>query len=344
MKKLFYFLVACLFAACSEDEVIPAGNEWGQDMVTKAAEPSGVYVEDGHLVVSGFEMLDSLESFVANMSDIEQVTWEKQLGFESAYTHFMPYFDEFDALEDDAAIAAFQQKYADVLRIVKEDGCNDVDYPFETYGRAALLSVDGKIKVGNTLWIYKADRKISIENATSDRIAAYSDAEMADLANGVYVDYYKVPMTRSGQASGYQTLIGGDQSKGDRRYKWALDLYPEVANGQHKTKLALYQQGFKRKNSRKDWRTYRVTYYCYVGMFRYGYNNYFTLPGKVQEIGKERGGRYYKIAEVNGTDFPWFKIEISSHGTSGYREAPALIREYVEWKGSGKINPIFSYD
>ncbi len=327
MKILLFLIAVYVLTSCSEDKVLNHDMPLTKGVINYITNEN-VWVENGYLVVKDFHVLDSLEQMCIEMSENERQEWEKKIGFESAYSHFKSYFDAFDDLEDDNQMKVFQKQYQGVVKIIDENECLDVDYPFNVHGKAEILSKDGKIKIGNTLWIYKNDRKITIENALKDRIEAFADAVNTDSENGVIVDYYNLPMTRAGQADGFMTLTGGDQHKDNRRYKWALDLYPEKADGEERTILALYQQGYKRKNSKKSWRTYRTTY-----TIRRLVSNKMEGPSVPVTSSENRGGRYYKIAMVRYGKFPSFHIEIN-HESRGYGDAPRLLYDYVGVEGS----------
>ena len=334
MKILLYFTVVCILFSCSNDK----NFEYDMPLTkgrTACISNEDIRVENGYLVVKDFDVLDSLEQTCIEMSENERIEWERKIGFESAYSHFKSYFDDFDDLEDDEQMKAFQKQYQGVLKIIDENGCLDVDYPFNVHGKAEILSKDGKIKIGNTLWIYKNNRKITIKNASKDRMEAFADAVNSDAENGVIVDYYNTPITRSGQADGFMTLTGGDQYKDNRRYKWALDFYPEKADHEERTVLALYQQGYKRRNSKKSWRTYR-TRYTVRRLISYELGG-FSVPITSSE---DRGGRYFKIAMVRNGKFPSFHVEID-HESRGYT-APKLKYDYNGVSGSA-IESIMKY-
>ena len=328
MKRIMTLLIACACFACEKSEVMPAGESLAGSVASRSVS-SEVYVEDGYLVLKDFQALDSVERLVSGMSDAEQLAWEKQLGFESAYTHFMPYFDEFDALEDETDMVAFQQQHKDVLRVINEDGMCDVDYPFDAKGRAAILSVDGKIKINGTLWIYKADRKVTILDGTEENVKKYADATFTDENAGVYVDYFNLnaPQTRAGRADGHEQVGDRGENRAEGRiYNWFLDIFPEKINGQSRETLGFYQIGY---NSSK--RTIKTRYFCQVVEFRPASNSFDMKGYSMVRSDKGRGGRYYYIATSTGQKFPNFEILIN-HYSQG---CPALNSSKFSWnKGS----------
>lgn len=152
MKKLIYLLLVFSFFSCEKNEVVDMTDAPDMNNIPRTrAMSSDVTVENGYLVLKDWHVLDSIENMCTLMTDEEQTAWEKKLGFESAYTYFMPYFDAFDALSEKGEKIKFQEKYKDILGVVNTGEYCDIEYPFDVRGRAAILSKDGKIKIGNTL-------------------------------------------------------------------------------------------------------------------------------------------------------------------------------------------------
>lgn len=331
MKKLIYLLLAFLFFSCEKNEVVNMTDVPDMNNISGTrAVSSDVTVENGCLVLKDWHVLDSIENMCTLMTDEEQTAWENSLGFESAYTYFMPYFDAFDALSEKEEKIKFQEKYKDILGIVNTGEYCDVEYPFDARGRAAILSKDGKIKIGNTLWIYQKNRKVTIENATEERISKYADAMMSDEATGVFVDYYTRPKARKGQPKDHQTLydtIFYNTDKG-RAYKMSLDLLPERQDGKLRYTLGLYQQSFRNGS------TYKTRYSCQILKFRA--NGETIDVSNYEKITSPRGhgGRYFYIAITENDIVPNFDIEIS-HSSQGVGVDKPFQHEYRKggWQG-----------
>lgn len=332
MKKLIYLLLVFLFFSCEKNEVVDMADAPDMNNIPRTrAMSSDVTVENGYLVLKDWHVLDSIENMCTLMTDEEQTAWEKKLGFESAYTYFMPYFDAFDALSEKGEKIKFQEKYKDILGVVNTGEYCDIEYPFDVRGRAAILSKDGKIKIGNTLWIYKKNRKVTIEDATEDRIVKYADAMMSDEMEGVFVDYYTRPMTRISQPSNYQELHKAtyeNKTKG-RSYKISLDLLPERKDGKIRYTLGLYQRTLQHS------RTYKTRYSCQILEFRVNgekidVSNYNSITSP-----KGRGGRYFYIAVTEDQHSPYFEIRIS-HSSQGVAVAEPLSYTYNGGERQGR--------
>lgn len=94
MKKIIYFVFTLSIFACSKNDFIPAANDTVAESKTKSTViVQKVSSENGYLVVKDFQTLDSLISEVKEMTDLERLAWENKMNFESAYTHFSPYFN-----------------------------------------------------------------------------------------------------------------------------------------------------------------------------------------------------------------------------------------------------------
>ena len=332
MKKLIYLLLVFSFFSCEKKEVVDMTDAPDMNNIPRTrAMSSDVTVENGYLVLKDWHVLDSIENMCTLMTDEEQIAWEEKLGFESAYTYFMPYFDAFDSLSEKEEKIKFQEKHKDILGIVNTGEYCDIEYPFDVRGRAAILSKDGKIKIGNTLWIYKKNRKVTIEDATEDRIVKYADAMMSDEMEGVFVDYYTRPMTRISQPSNYQELHKAtyeNKTKG-RSYKISLDLLPERKDGKIRYTLGLYQRTLQHS------RTYKTRYSCQILEFRVNgekidVSNYNSITSP-----KGRGGRYFYIAVTEDQHSPYFEIRIS-HSSQGVAVAEPLSYTYNGGERQGR--------
>lgn len=332
MKKLIYLLLVFSFFSCEKNEVVDMTDAPDMNNIPRTrAMSSDVTVENGYLVLKDWHVLDSIENMCTLMADEEQIAWEEKLGFESAYTYFMPYFDAFDSLSEKEEKIKFQEKYKDILGVVNTGEYCDIEYPFDARGRAAILSKDGKIKIGNTLWIYKKNRKVTIEDATEERVIKYADAMMSDEMEGVFVDYYTRPMTRISQPSNYQELHKAtyeNKTKG-RSYKISLDLLPERKDGKIRYTLGLYQRTLQHS------RTYKTRYSCQILEFRVNgekidVSNYNSITSP-----KGRGGRYFYIAVTEDQHSPYFEIRIS-HSSQGVAVAEPLSYTYNGGERQGR--------
>ena len=333
MKKLIYLLLVFLFFSCEKNEVVDMADALDMNNIPRTcAMSSDVTVENGYLVLKDWHVLDSIENMCTLMTDEEQIAWEEKLGFESAYTYFMPYFDAFDALSEKEEKIKFQEKHKDILGIVNTGEYCDIEYPFDVRGRAAILSKDGKIKIGNTLWIYKKNRKVTIEDATEDRIVKYADAMMSDEMEDVFVDYYTRPKARKGQPSNHielvDTAIVFYNTDKHRAYKISLDLLPERKDGQLRYTLGLYQQSFRNGS------TYKTRYSCQILKFHVNGTTIDVSNYEKTTSPRGHGGRYFYIAVTENSIIPNFDIEIL-HSSQGVGVDKPFLHEYRKggWQG-----------
>lgn len=329
MKRIMTLLIACACFACEKSEVMPAGESLAGS-VTSRSVSSEVYVEDGYLVLKDLNTLDSINILLSEMTGEERLLWDKQMGYESAYSYFKSYFDAFDALETVAEMEAFQERYKEVLKVINDDVYCDVDYPFEYRGDVACLSKDGKVKIGNTLWIYKEDRKVTIFNATSENILKYSEATETNEEKGVYVDYFNqlnAPQTRAAQAPGYKRVgdAHGEERNSSRAYEWSLDYYPARVDGDTWTYLSFYQRGSKVKNNGNT-KVISTTYNCTVNkLYVNGSNVVVNFIGKTITSPEGRGGRYFSIMRNYGDQLVLFSIELR-HRSRGLEPKNPILK------------------
>ena len=316
MKKLIYLLLVLSFFSCEKNEVIDMADASDMNNIPRTrAMSSDVTVENGYLVLKNWHVLDSISKLCADMTDVERSVWEKNLGFESAYTYFQPYFEAFDNLQTESEMLDFQNHHKNILKIINDEDCCDVDYPFATQGRAGILSKEGKIKIGNTLWIYKEDRKITIINTNKAKEVKYSNAQVSDKDTEIIVDYYNAPKTRMGQWEGSVSLWSKNYEESKRRYFCSLDKYVETVDNETRLYIQFYQQG-KKKKKIGGWSVYRTTYSCKINKLIIDGKDY-TGTSRLVESSEGRGGRYFGIVALSGTGMlPYVQINLT-HMTRG---------------------------
>lgn len=321
MKNVFFLFMALFFFSCQKNDILPVNDSEQASVLKSRSASSDVKVENGYLVVENLDVLDSLMRRLSSMTDMQMLAWGNAIGFESAYSYYKPYFDAFDTLETEALVKDFQQKYEDVVKFTINEEEWNVDYPFKVEDLEYVLSKDGKIKVGKTLWIYKSDRKIVILDGSLEKVEKYGDAVASVPDEEVIVYYFNRPRTRGGQESDSQYLTGENLRNSNRKYNYSLELlrhdYKDI-NGlnQKRRILALYQQGQKKKKL-GNWRTYKTTYWTCLRNWKVYNCATFPLQAVVQRTGEIKGGIYYKIAYINNAIFPDFDI-IIGHGSRGY--------------------------
>lgn len=330
MKNVFFLLVALFFFSCQKNDILPVNDSEQASVLKSQSASSDVKVENGYLVVENFKVLDSISEMVAQMGELERLAWENKMNFESAHTHFKPYFEAFDVLETLEEMENYQQQNKAVIKVINDEECCDIDYPFQTRGRSLILSKDGKIKVGTSLWIFKADRKITIIDATEDRVNQYKDAVSPSEEEGVYIDYYNTLKTRVGQANNFISLTSLVEKSGKRWYYWSLDLYPEREGNETRLILALYQQG-KKKKLWGNYNVYNTTYHCRVEELRI--NNtpvYGPELNRTYTSSEDRGGQYFGLIRsfYPADVFPNFRI-VMTHGSRGLSASKTLDYEHT---------------
>lgn len=267
------------------------------------------------------------------MTDFERLSWENRMNFVSAHTYFAPYFNIFDTINSEGEMQEFERRYQHVLKIEEDDDGWNIDYPFNVENLEYVLSKDGKIKIGTTLWLYKADRKINIHDVTQEKLEKYKEAKVSILDKGVSVYYYKPIRWRAARESNAVQLIDYPDlpTIDKRRYYASLDILKrEFKDGtkiSYRRILALFQQGKKKKLF--GYNVYATSYYVVIFSIR-GNNWSYADPYKITSS-EAKGGRYYLFGYVDGQTFPSFSISVK-HGSRGYTSAPQIDYTYF---GSG---------
>lgn len=277
---------------------------------------------------------------LSSMTDMQMLAWGNAIGFESAYSYYKPFFDAFDTLETEALVKVFQQKYEDVVKFTINEEEWNVDYPFKVEDLEYVLSKDGKIKVGKTLWIYKSDRKIVILDGSLEKVEKYGDAVASVPEEEVIVYYFNRPRTRGGQESDSHRITGEDLRNGSRAYNYHLEILYHDAKANDGTDikrqvLALYQQGQKKKLGR--YKVYKTKYWACLRSIKLYFCQSDGYTGGVLWSGEHKGGLYFKIAYIENSVFPDFDI-ILGHGSRGY-DTGDLITEYRQGNYDHSIYP-----
>lgn len=297
---------ACVLFSCNQDEMLM--NEQDEvllnspSLLLREVQPD-VCVEDGCLVLRNLDVRDSITSLLNGMTDEERIAWEKAMGFESAVTHFAPYFAKYDNVQSVEECERFARDYASVMQITRdEEGLVEVDYPFNAQGYESVVNKDGRVRVGNALYIYKNNRRIVVHEATPERVAEYENATMADECNWVEVVYNAgLPMTR---ANGVADILIDSRDylkEGKKKYKWQLlyvyDKEKDGPNIRAYSSLKLFQK--VRRKRLGGWHTYKTTYHISGNTRVHAYNGLDvdeSLGGIEKTVKKESA--YFTIFRV----------------------------------------------
>lgn len=341
MNKIIYLALILSITACSKNELSPTNNLITADMGTKAIVSTDIASENGYLIVKDFQTLDSLISKVTTMTNFERLTWENKMNFESAFTHFKSYFNIFDTITSESSLYEFKQKYQNIISITFNGENWNVDYPFKVENLEFVLSKDGKIKIGSTLWIYKADRKINIHNVTEEKVTQYGDTKSSVPSKEISVYYFEPSKLRYGRESNAEQLIHFPKlpREDKREYYASLDIlkreYKNGAQISHRRYLALYQQG-KKKKTFGGYNVYKTTYWVIISSIKFS-NWEYVNTNKISSP-EHKGGIYCMLGYVEGQAFPRFSISLN-HGSRGYSLAPTL---YYDYAGSGLAVPVIN--
>ena len=307
-KKHVVVMLSMAFGlfSCNKEELTMSDNA----SLSFAAEPSlvkemvpDVYAKDGCLVLKNLQVRDSIAGMLYDMTDEERVAWEKSIGFESALTHFAPYFEKYDNVASVEECEQFAKDYASVLQITRdEEGLVEVEYPFNGQGYESVVNKDGRVRVGNTLYIYKNNRRIVVHEATPEKVAKYQDAVTASDVDLVEVVYNAgVPMTRANGIADIEIDHRGYLEEGKKKYRWQL-LYTyerekDGPNVRAYSSMKLFQK--VRRKRLGGWHTYKTTYHI-AGDTRIkvynGFNLNETLGGFEKTIKRESA--YFTIFSV----------------------------------------------
>lgn len=161
MKKFIALAIAVvaltIFNGCQKEELVLTDEQ------PQAEVKPDVYVESGYLVLKDLNVVDSVMKSLKNMNQEQVLAWEKQLGFESARTHYDKILIGSEKINTVEEIISFREKYKDVFKWNETDTTDfSFDYPFYHTNLLPLMNKDGLLKIGKSLFKYNKENRITI--------------------------------------------------------------------------------------------------------------------------------------------------------------------------------------
>lgn len=302
-------MLTILFA-CSQPEIESLTQEKMVEISSRAMgmeeQKPDVYVEAGCLVFKNFNVRDSIVNVLDLLNDKQRITWEKNLGFVSAKTYYAPYFYEYDNVKSEEECQLFAEKYVSLLNITKdEDGCIDVEYPFTMPNFESILTSDGKVKIGDAMYIYKKDRRIIIHFADTQKINEYKNAFLSSEEDNVDVIYNNDAkiMFRADVVQDISLAnSNGFMKSGKKKYLWDLvyslekDMLDKVRYRNH-AYLRLHQR--TKKKYLGGWHDYSTLYSIH--------GTYVSIQGN--GIATQYYGDEHSIERKKGANYTFSHLE-----------------------------------
>lgn len=155
MKKFIVLAMVAvaltIFYGCQKDELV---SQLADEQPQALVKPD-VYVENGYLAFKSKDIYDSIRVIVEKYEPEEAMNWEKSLNFTSAKS--ARYFAEMEADEivSEEGVINFKKKYDRLFDINNE---LDINYKFYASSLAAILNIDGVVKIGSSLYKF-ADKE-----------------------------------------------------------------------------------------------------------------------------------------------------------------------------------------
>ena len=343
MKKLLFLLcMLTILFACSQPEVESLTQEKVEEISSRAMgmeeQKPDVYVEAGCLVFKDFNVRDSIVNVLDQLNDEQRIAWEKNLGFVSAKTYYAPYFYEYDNVKSEEECLLFAEKYASILDITKdEDGCIDVEYPFAMPSFESILTSDGRVKIGDAMYIYKKDRRIIVHFANVQKMDKYKNARFSQKDDNVDVIYNndaKV-MFRSNVIRDISLAnSGGFIKSGKKKYSWELiysleKVMIDKTLYRNHAYLRLHQRA--KKKYLGGWHDYSTRYSIH--------GTYVSIQGN--GIATDYYGDEHSIERKNGANYTFFHLEtpqVLSYGAEGHPKLNVVVRadhksSFLGWPG-----------
>ncbi len=343
MKKvLFSLYILAVFFACSQPEVENLTQERTMRLSSRSMgiedQKPDVYVESGCLVFKNFNVRDSIINMLEQLNDEHRIAWEKNLGFVSAKTYYAPYFYEYDNVKSEEECHLFAEKYASILNITTdEEGCIDVEYPFTTPRFEVILTADGRVKVGNAMYIYKTNRRIVIHFADVRRINNYKNALVSSENDNVDVIYNNdAQVMLRGSVSRDISLVnsGGFIKSGKKKYLWDLiysleKVMIDKTFYRNHVYLKLHQRA--KKKYLGGWHDYSTSYSIH--------GTYVSVQSN--DISTQYYGDEHSITRKSGANYTFFHLETPralNYGVEGHPRLEIVVRadhksSFFGWPG-----------
>lgn len=291
-----------IFNGCQKDELVLI-DEQPQAMV----EPD-VYVENGYLVFKSKDVYDSIRGKVEKYEPEEAINWEKSLNFTSAKS--ARYFAELEANEiiNEEGVINFKKKFSRLFDINNE---LDINYNFYASSLAAILNIDGEVKIGNSLYKFTDKEYIVLDGD-------YKKLKMIDneLKSGTYSEDLIIIFDPNLDAKLKSTDIitsGSFQISGYRKLDYRVEkiVYSNFAGVDYmNTGQYMYLEGYElnlvlRQYEwaglfSKSWKTMRASYSVkdsYLNWQPSGSLNSITYTFSDVNVGLTSGDVYFKFLD-----------------------------------------------
>jgi hypothetical protein len=182
MKKSFLIMAIAIaslsiFNACEKSDELIAPNGDEQQLEAVKAD---VFLDGNYLAFKNYETLDSLSRVLNNSSNDEIRNFESKMGFKSAYTHRDDLLTKVETLPEEEVRKLIESASKNGYFNPKE---NEFTLPFNVESYATVLNVEGKVKIGNS--IYQFTENIEIISP---------DLKTLNLKKGETISEIRIPL------------------------------------------------------------------------------------------------------------------------------------------------------
>lgn len=205
MKKLVLFVMVAaglsIFNACQKEELNV--RQLADEVQPQEVVQPDIYVEGDYLVFKDFETLITLQKELDNMSMEEIQSFERKMGYESAYSYRNNLLKKADTLPDAELI--------NYLEKVSKEGYFDKHkkefvYPFYNESLAMVLNKKGKFKIDKTFYQFKGTN----QTITADLSKMKHNGDVKTLTKVIQLDDAILPQLKSGENL-IETMLRNDR-------------------------------------------------------------------------------------------------------------------------------------
>lgn len=245
-----------------------------------------MYLENGYLVFKSKEVYDSIRFIVEKFEPEESIEWEKSLNFTSAKSE--RYFAEVEANEivSEEGVLNFKKRYGRLFDISNE---LDINYKFYASSLAAILNIDGEVKIGSSLYKFANKEYIILDGDYQKLKMIDNELKSGTLSDDLIIIFD--PTLDTKLKSTDVITNGSFQISGYRKLDYRVEkiVYTEFAGVDYmNTGQNMYLEGYElnlvlRQYEwaglfTKKWRTMRASYSVWDSSL------YWQPPGSLEGI------------------------------------------------------------
>lgn len=254
MKKVYYVIMLFILAimvSCEkqEEDLFEQNSKESFEIFENSNQQKNDVVlnNEGYLSFKNQEAYLKISQTVDKMTDEEYETWQRNLGFESASTFIANVEEQIESIQTNAEFNALKEQYSSKLIFMND--CT-VKLPFYASAWGKVLSVDGIMKIGNTLYKFCRDREFIVSDGSREDLENLEALEANTSKCRVFYPQQEVNNSFL-KSINWGTLEDGQiktgSSRGDSKLDYSLQLISFNYTGYGYSTTQYTEAGFELK-------------------------------------------------------------------------------------------------